>query len=246
MSLFYRFISLVAALVVSFASTVSFGNGSVVGNGGNLVTCPPHSRDPETIFDGSEAVLDLFDGASYSSFHYARLRELRGVNFREAVIRSAQQRLRHAPALLEFFLRQFDHFDRTTTYVPKFSRGSVFSPVASAKGCQVRRIAIQYSPRLATLQSPIELFISRDDWLGKESKSGIPADQKVALIFHEYLLRYLWVIGDPSCAYRIAPDIVAFVLSDESLGVSEDQWRERAWFTCDFQKFSFKERPINM
>jgi hypothetical protein len=207
------------------ASLAHAGNGHVIGNGGNTVSCPESSRQGQGIFWKGRAVLDVYEGRFGTHLHYAQLTRFRGQPLTQAFPEAVRLFLRHSPWRQGEFMDRFAkrprqmHFIEETLPVRSYSWRAFFS------GCQVEQVAMQYTPWPPNPNDELYLKVSAPLW------RSLPTDQQVALLFHEYILKD-HVVSEGTCAYGSLSQIVGYILSDEGSKAALGDWSAETNFHC--------------
>lgn len=199
---------------------VAWGNGSVVSNGGSVVTCPAAVASSSAVFSGGTAVLDLFEGV-LQGHTYRRLHAFRGQPFESAYPRAVALFLKRNPFLLDRAMRTFRSV-RGELGQEHLPRRHAFSWSSLLYGCRLQTAALLEGPHV---RGAMRLRLARGPW------SSLETDQKIALLVHESLqMTALPEHGD--CVTARLPLATAFVLSDRSLGVSNDGWEIESSLAC--------------
>lgn len=199
---------------------VAWGNGSVVSNGGSIVTCPASVSASSSVFSGGTTVLDLFEGILQGNT-YRRLRSFRGQPFESAYPRAIALFLKRDPFLQTMAMRTFRAVRRELgpEHLP---RRNVFSWSSLRHGCRLQTAAVLEGPHI---RGEMRLRLARGPW------TALPTDQKIALLVHESLqMAALPEHGD--CVTARLPLATAFVLSDRSLTTSNDDWKLESSLAC--------------
>ena len=179
-------------------NSVFAGNGNVVGNGGFIVACPGHQSSE--IFSNGIAFYDLYEDAGPQDATFKHLRSFRSLKFEEAFPQAVNLFLRHDPSRRERMLQRFSRFSRQTRFSNEDLDGVLPSWKVFSNNCEVKQAAVQYGHTLPRIDEPMNLVIVKKIW------NRLTTDQKIALIFHEYLVKdyifaenmrfsYAWVLS---------------------------------------------------
>lgn len=212
---------LLATMNVSFANL----GGSVVPNGGNSVLCPASVVNSEILVN-QYGVLDTFEGKYGFDYTFRKLASLRGRSLEEAFDRAVSMFLKRSPSLTASFREQFIHRSRFIEMTD--SPLEQLIPVswhAMVKGCEVQQVAVQYFPDAQYPQTSVRLKIYRPIW------NKLAIDQKVSLLFHEFLLAGT-LEGCGRKAAEFVRENTGFVLSDQAEAFTEGEWNDRLWRSC--------------
>lgn len=191
------------------------GGGNVVGNGGLIVACA----------SGTE-VLDIFAGRG-QGYHYKNLEALRSLDTPTAFKKAVRLFLKNRAWNANRLEWRFGRLNQTTRFIATdVDQTGAFSIDANLRGCAAKRVAVQYGSRFPLENEDIRLVVAANDW------SRLGADQKVALLFHEYLLKDYLFQSNQNCVYGDIQRIVGFILSDEALRLSPGDWSWTVDFRC--------------
>lgn len=196
-------------LVMIFGFATAAHAGYDFGNGGMGVFCTKASPETATL-------LDVFEGAR-RGLTYRHLRSLRSLTVDQAFDRILRTHLRRAPDISNLFSawssRRADEIE--------FARGPVESlrnpgSIANLGDCRRIQIAAQWIHFPLSLKAPQKILIDRAPW------SLLPSDQRAALLFHEYMIRWGHVAG-AGCVRDVIGQ-VAYLLSDRALSDEDARW----------------------
>ena len=205
------------------------GNGHVIGNGGNTVTCPSNPMD-SIFLPKTTTVLDLMEGRVFYNYHYKKLSQLSGQTLETAFPLAVRTFLPLSSWEQIQFLNRFSKRAKQTFFVtedlPLLSNNSSIFLFAESLNCEIQQAAIQYGPQNPSPEDPLELKISKKIW------ETLQTDQKIALLFHEYLLKDR-ILSEGACAVQDIRDLIAFILSDESTQISPQAWRQTLDRQCE-------------
>lgn len=204
---------------LSFLLSSAFaGNGYVVGNGGETVICSSATQNYEILYNKS-AVLDVFEGSVYWSFHYKKLSAFRGQPLEQAFPVAVRDFFKRSPGAANQFLKYFSQFSKGVFLVEdsKLEDLHVWAPIASLHGCSVVQAAMQYAEGPGQLVKPLRIEIKKSLW------KSLPTDQKIALLIHEYLEAWYFQVKGPAINFGVR-DSVAFFLSDQAAAVPMTEW----------------------
>lgn len=187
-------------------------------NGGNLLVCPRAGGPGRA----SVALLDLFEGRR-SGLTFEGLRRHRGRALESAFPSVVASALRRNREVADLFLSWFARRDAELLFVEgPLPRISHRSPYRLPAGCRLEQAAVQ---TLFPFPSPANrIRLDRSIWFGTSGRAPLATDLKVALLFHEYVLRWQDMIWGPCSQARVRA-ITAFLLSDQSPSVPDSRWR---------------------
>jgi hypothetical protein len=212
-------------IILSLNLAHARNNGNVVGNGGNTVTCPQSVATSE-IFSRQMTVLDLLEGQLLQSHSYKKLAGFRGQSLEQAFPQAVRMFLPYAlwergQFIGRFALRaQQMHFSPND--LPALSSISFY---AQSLGCTIQQAAIQYGSAQPIPVEDLYLDVSAKIW------NAMQTDQKIALLFHEYLLKDR-LLMQGGCAVNNIREITGFILSDEAGAVSQSDWQYETNQSC--------------
>lgn len=209
--------------IILLLTTAWGGNGYVVGNGGNTVTCPPSVSGE--IFSQQTAVLDVFEGKFGQGLSYTKLVSFRSQPLEIAFPKAVAVFLKHSPWRTQQVMGRFANRSQNLRFVSGELPLKNSSLNAALRGCTVEQAAIQYTNIPITADAELKIDVSQSIW------NGMGTDQKIALLMHEYILKdYLFSEG--ICAHSAIHNKVGFVLSDEAVRSNQGDWNTRAEFHC--------------
>lgn len=205
---------LLTALVVlpSFA----FANGHVIPNGGDVAVCPADKAKPD-IFHQGLAFLDLFEIKSSYRYTYRELATFRSMDLETAFPLAVKKFFDRSRSAQEMLLAHFGERAAQIRFVNGLKRLPEGSLNAVLQGCRVRSFATQYSRTNSVPGTPLAIEIDRAIW------QAAGTDQKLALLFHEYIFGEQLNSGTP-CAHAYVSRLVGSVLSDQAATWSLNQW----------------------
>lgn len=205
-------------------------NGNVAGNGGGIIVCP--DKRTSDIFANGIAIYDVYEGKKTFNLTYKTLASFRSQNFEQAFNSAVSRFLKRDPWRASQIK---ENFGKRHSQIKMIHEDMGFGDVswwALWEGCDMRRAAMQYGPRVPSPVVVLNLEISSDIWNGGGQYPGLTTDQKIALLFHEYFMKdYLFVEG--TCAYSLIHVLVSYVLSDQGLSDPDPKWREQVSRRCD-------------
>lgn len=207
-------------------TATAWGNGHVVPNGGIFVRCPAENARSE-IFSGGLALLDLFEARHGQRYTYRKLASFRGQSLETAFPKATRLFFGRSAFLTEDLKRHFRQRDRELTLSNR--RASLFphfSYWASVNRCEFITAAVQRSPVIPNPSLPLSIELYAPVWTNLET------DQKLALLFHEYVFGEMLARGN-ACAYQRIWSFIGYMLSDRALKDSDTEWTSRIDFDCD-------------
>lgn len=207
-------------LALLFASPLSAARagGYDHENGGNLLACSRAGEPGRT----DVTLLDLFEGRR-SGLTFENLRRQRGRTLERAFPSVVASALRRNREVADLFRAWFARRDADLRFfdgpLPRISHRS---PYGLPAGCRLEQAAVQ---TLLPFPSPANrIAIDRSIWSGTAGRAPLATDLKVALLFHEYVLRWQDLISGP-CSLARVREITAFLLSDQGASASDERWR---------------------
>ena len=190
-------------------NSVFAGNGNVVGNGGFIVVCPSH--ESSEIFSNQIAFYDLYEDAGPASATFKHLRSFRSMKFDEAFPKAVNLFLRHDPERAERMLQRFSLFSRQTRFSNADLDGVMPSWKVYSNSCKAQQAAVQYGHTHPRLDEPMDLVIVKKIW------DRLATDQKIALLFHEYLVKDYVFAENMHFSYAWVLSTNRHLLSDQGL-----------------------------
>jgi hypothetical protein len=192
------------------------GNGNVVGNGGNSVTCmAPFGTSPS--FVQGQSILDLAEGETYVHFHYQKLLSLRQLPLEQGFARALSMFLSRSAFERTQLALRFHNFKEEVTWEPAGLMPLLTFSRLQLKGCLIHQAAVQYGPAVASPSDPLKLSLSLPIW------QRLTTDLRVALLFHEFLLKDR-LLMQGACSTNQIRELVGFLLSDEAVAASNSDW----------------------
>lgn len=180
------------------------------------------------IFAKGLALHDLFDGRVRGRT-YKKLASFRGQPFETAYPAAVKMFFGRSAYLQDALLTHFARRDRELRFtdgpLPRIALTSI--PVL-LNGYRAVQAAVQWSPQIATVNDPLFIQISRAFWTGP---AALETDQKIALLFHEYLFGTQIAVGNICASSRVV-EVLSSVLSDQAFGMDRDEWAWSINFGC--------------
>jgi hypothetical protein len=200
------------------------GNGNVVGNGGNSVICMAPSGD-SSVFVQRQSILDIAEGETYFQLHYKHLLSLRQLPLETGFARALALFLSHSDFERTQLALRMRNFKQEVTWAPMGLLPLFTFSRLQLHGCTVHQAAIQYGPAEASPSDPLQLSLSLPIW------QSLTTDLRVALLFHEFLLKDR-LLMQGACSVDQIRELVGFLLSDEALAASASDWNFELARSC--------------